>query len=113
MSPEYSIISFRQPGAVAVPIGVLLLDRDNSQLRVLFRRDWDTFAGPTDAKILEALSAELIEMANTVGATRFIELLEGSLSHSIQITNRKGIDASDVDSALERLFERYVERATT
>jgi hypothetical protein len=109
MVAEYSIVSFCRPGQANIPVGILLLDRDNQQLRALFRHSWETAVG-TDAPLFARIVDDLLDLAKEIGATRLMEIFEDSLSNSIQVTDRKHVESSNLDATLHKLFKDYIDQ---
>ena len=111
MEAEFSILSFARPGAGEVPIGILLFDHGLNQLRARFRQDWEQVAPEDDAEVLAALSDDLAAMGRELGARRFLEYLEDTLSHSLRISTRDQIQTDHFDELIDSLYTRYVELA--
>jgi len=109
MDAKFSVLSFARPGGTLIPIGVLLLDRSEDQLRVLLRTKWDDIADADDVEILASLSSDLMQVSREIGGRRLLEYLDDTLSNTIRITDGEFHGSNDLDITLHDLFRRYVE----
>jgi Protein of unknown function (DUF3037) len=109
MDIEFSVLFFAKPGGPVVPIGILLFDRPQQQLRVRLRANWADIADRDDAEILACLSDELVQLGKELGAQGLLEYLNDTLSHSIRITDAKTIFSTNPDATLDNLFQVHVD----
>src|SRR5689334_23254044 len=109
MTATFSVLSFARPGGEIIPIGVLLLDRSDDQLRVLLRKKWDDIADRDDIEVLECLSSDLMRVSKEIGGRNLLEYLTQTLSNTIRITDGDILVSNDLDTTLDDLFQRYVE----
>ena len=104
----YSIVQAELPGRGLVNLGVLLQDPDSDELLVRFRRDLDTLADEEDLEVLAALGDDFSAKAREMGAGRWFEYLESTLSGTLRITDREPVMVEDFSRALDRLYRRNI-----
>lgn len=117
---EFSLIRY-VPDPVKgefVNIGVVLrTGQDGSVNTVRFTRNWSRVRcldPDADVEMLEALEAEIAERLAAGGQERvltkpLLELLEDSLSNSVQMTAMRGTLAESLPAEMEQLLRLYVE----
>jgi len=105
----YSIVQADLPGQGLVNLGVLLQDPESDELLVRFRRDLDTLADEEDLEVLAALSDDFSAKAQEMGAERWFEYLESTLSGTVRVTDREPVMVEDFSRALDRLYRRNVQ----
>lgn len=106
----WTLVSLHLPDRSAEPIGIILGD-DADQLHLKFRTDWSGIGNEADIEICRGLAADLEEKGRELGAARVLDLLEDTASHTIQIAARETVQAADVNSALQVLYDEYVAEA--
>lgn len=106
----WSLLEIAQPGRKPVPHGILLAGEDSG--------DWThRLRGPDgldeleeqEVDILACLSDDLGQKASELGGVQLLESLEDSLSGFFRISDRASIVYSDARSAVDRLFDQYVD----
>lgn len=100
-------------------IGVILREADKGSTRVAvrFTRDWSRVRcmdADADTEMLEGLEAEIAErlasgVQDQVNAKPLLELLDDTLSNSLQITPMRGALADSLAAEMEQLLRLYVE----
>ena len=106
---QYVLLGLALPGAPEHAIGVLLLDPAADRLFLRLRSHFDDLAGPDDMEYLSHLEEDLRARAAEMGAERFLESLEDSLSHVLRIGGREAVAVHSFQHTLDRLFARHVE----
>src|SRR5689334_19412391 len=106
---QFALLGLALPGAPEHTIGVLLLDPAGDRLFLRLRSHFDDLAGPDDLEYLAHLEDDLRARAEEMGAERFLESLEDSLSHMLRIGAREAVLVHSFQHTLERLFARHVE----
>jgi phage repressor protein C with HTH and peptisase S24 domain len=104
---SWARVDFCPPGGERVPAGVLLYEEKPPRLRFRFRRDWEDFADPNDAWILQALEDDLNRKAE-IDATATLQRIEDSWSHLLQLSDRQPVAADTFDRTLLRLYRETV-----
>jgi len=96
-----------------VNIGVVLREVERAGNAVVrFTRDWARVRcvdASADVELLEALEAEFSVRLGTPEPKPLLELLEESLSNSIQLTPSRACLAESVPAEMEQLMRMYVE----
>lgn len=98
-----------------VNIGVMLREAGRTETtRVRFTRDWSRVRcmdPDADTALLEAMEGELAERVRDggTGSKPVMQMLEESLSTSVQITESRGALAESVPAEMEQLMRLYVE----
>lgn len=98
-----------------VNIGVMLREAGRTDTtRVRFTRDWSRVRcmdPDADTQLLEAMEGELAARVRDggSGSKPVMQMLEESLSTSVQITESRGVLAESVTSEMEQLMRLYVE----
>jgi uncharacterized protein (UPF0335 family) len=99
-------------------IGVVLREAGNAApATVRFTRDWSRVRcldPNADVELLESLEAEIAERLRAgvdvrVNAKPMLELLEDTLSNSVQVTEMRGTLAESLPAEIEQLMRMYVE----
>jgi len=106
----WSILEIARPGRRPVPYGVLLAGEDSAEWTQRLR-------GPhaleeleeQELDILTCLSDDLAQKATELGGVKLLEFLEDGLSGFFRIGDRASIVYSDARSAVDRLFDQYVD----
>jgi SOS-response transcriptional repressor LexA len=106
---QYVLLELALPGEPEHTIGVLLLDPRGDRLFLRLRAHFDDLAGPDDLEYLAHLEEDLQARAAEMGAERFLESLEDSLSHVLRIGERETVAVHSFQHTLDRLFIRHVE----
>jgi hypothetical protein len=108
---RYSLLTVHLPGVPYAVAGVLLEDPATDQLYLRLRRDWDALA-PEESDVLSELESDLSAKARESGAAALLDYLESTLSHFIQITDRRetlvAAGVGNFDRALGRLYRQHV-----
>jgi hypothetical protein len=114
MQCEFSLVRY-VPDVVKgefVNIGVVLRSETGAEVR--FTRDWARVRcmdADADVGLLESLEAEIAERLR--GETKIskpvVELLEDTLSNSVQMTAMRGTLAESLPAEMEQLLRMYVE----
>ena len=117
---RFSILTVELAGET-LNAGVMLEDPATDRLYVRLRRDWDRIAADqpgaraaeTEAEVLGALEDGLRADAEAMGASRFLDHLEDTLSNTLRVTDRKevvieGAAEHDFERALARLYREHV-----
>ncbi len=117
---EFSLIRY-VPDVVKgefVNIGVLLREAgaDKLETRIKFTRDWSRVRcmdADADTGLLEALEGEIGQRLRTRTSARdpksVMEVLEDSLSNSVQMTEPRATLAENMTAGMEELMRLYVE----
>jgi len=99
-----------------VNIGVLLREAAGAEARVQFTRDWSRVRcidAEADVGLLEAVEQEIGERLRTGISLRdpksVLEVLEDTLSNSLQITSPRATLAENMTTGMEQLLRMYVE----
>jgi SOS-response transcriptional repressor LexA len=106
---EYVLLQLALPGQPVHNVGVLLLDTASEQCQFRLRRHWDDLAGAEDAEYLASLDRDFRDKIAEMGAHRFLESLEDSLSHILLVTERQAVPVDSFSRVADRLFEQHVE----
>ncbi len=106
---EYVVLQYAVPGLPAHNIGVLLLDTASDKSRLRLRGRWDDLADPDDAEYLSALDQDFRNKIAEMGAHRFLESLEDSLSHILLVTAREAVAVDSFSRVVDQLFAQHVE----
>jgi hypothetical protein len=89
-------------------VGVFLLDEASGNLYFRLRDKWDDIASPEDVEILSELGDDfrkrIVEMGER-GGEKFLQSLEDTLSHVLQLTSRQPMQVTDLQTALDRLYK--------
>jgi phage repressor protein C with HTH and peptisase S24 domain len=105
---EFSLLICDLPGRGAQTLGVLLLDRATDSLYVRLRRDWDNIASEEDAEVLAEIEDDLLLQAHDRGGHAVLELLEGSASMAVRVTDRESVSVRNFDKTLGELYREHV-----
>ena len=95
-------------------IGVVLREAGGADAVVRFTRDWSRVRcldADADVGLLESLEAEMVERVRGVEANgkTLLEMMEDSLSNSVQMTELRGTLAENMTVEMEQLMRMYVE----
>jgi len=97
-------------------IGVVLREASGERAQVRFTRDWARVRcmdAAADVEMLEALENEIAERlrvgVGAGGGKPVLEVLEDTLSNSVQMTAMQGTLAESLPSEMEQLLRLYVE----
>ncbi|HLI85379.1 MAG TPA: S24 family peptidase [Bryobacteraceae bacterium] len=104
----YVILEAALPGQSPHRIGVLLADPERDKPWIKMRLDYD-FAPPEDAEVLELLAEEMPQRAAEMGAARYLEWLEDTLSNAVRVSERQTVRVDSFVRVLERLYSEHVE----
>jgi hypothetical protein len=104
------LLEIARPGKRPIPYGILLVDRDSARLTHRLR-DSACFdeLDEQESDILDALSDDLVEKARDMGGLRLLDWLEDSVSDFFRISDRTAIVYGDAQTAVDRLFDEYVD----
>jgi hypothetical protein len=83
----YVVVEAVLPDQQPRNIGVLLADTGTGRPWFRLRPDFD-FAEPEDAEVLELLEEEMRLRASEMGALRYLDWLEDTLSNVVRVTDR-------------------------
>src|SRR5580698_654642 len=117
MQCEFSLIRY-VPDVVKgefANIGVVLREAGCPEAVVRFTRDWSRVRcmdADADVALLESLEAELgarLQTAPQLNMKPVLEVLEDSLSNSVQITSMRATLAENLSAEMEQLMRMYVE----
>lgn len=89
-------------------IGVLLADTGTGKPWFRLRPDFD-FAEPEDAEVLELLEEEMRARAAEMGALRYLDWLEDTLSNVVRVSDRQTVAVDSFTRVLDRLYSEHVE----
>lgn len=89
-------------------IGVLLADMGTGKPWFRLRPDFD-FAEPEDAEVLELLEEEMRARAAEMGALRYLDWLEDTLSNVVRVSDRQTVAVDSFTRVLDRLYSEHVE----
>jgi hypothetical protein len=110
---EFSVIRY-MPDVVKgefVNIGVVLREAGSAEAVVRFTRDWARVRcmdADVDVGLLEGMEGE-IALRGAAGTKTTLELLQDSLSNSVQMTEMRGVLAESLPAEMEALLRMYVE----
>jgi len=96
-------------------IGVVLREAGSAEAVVRFTRDWarvKCMDADVDMALLEGMEAELVDRlrgGGVKGERPLLELMEDSLSNSLQMTAMQGTLAESLPAEMEQLMRLYVE----
>jgi phage repressor protein C with HTH and peptisase S24 domain len=102
-----SILRLEVPGHAPVNAGVLLEDPASDRLYAQLRRDWDVIA-PSEASVLSELESDLAVKAQDLGASRFLDHLQDTLSNMLTISPPRNVMVEDFERAVQRLYREHV-----
>jgi SOS-response transcriptional repressor LexA len=105
---EFLIFDVALPGRRPEAAGVLLLDRDQDQLHIKLRRDWDEIAEEEDVEVLSEIERDLDVKANEMGGGALLAWLEENASQTIRAHDRQPVAVRNFPSTLKRLYREYV-----
>lgn len=102
-----SVLQLALPGEAPVNIGVLLEDPATDRLYLRLRRDWDLIA-PEEADVLSELEPDLETKASQMGAAELFQLLTGTLSNTLLLTEPREVIVDDFARSLGRFYREHV-----
>ena len=105
---EYLLLEAELPGRGLETIGVLLYDPEEHRLQPRLRRDWDRIAQDDEAEVLEMLAADLEDKIAEFGAEDFLGWLEGTLSDTVRLSERRPVAVGGFTGTLNRLYREHV-----
>jgi len=112
---EYCVLSACLPSRAPVPVGVLLLDRQNDRLHLKLVRDWEELdnevVDPEDREVLEQLAHDLEAKARAEGGLAVMSWLESEASWTVRASDRERVSIAGVRRTLERLYREHVASA--
>jgi SOS-response transcriptional repressor LexA len=79
---------------------------------VKLRANYDGWAEPDDAEVLEALEAHIVAAVAENGAEAFLQSLEDSLSNAVRVGDRHSVDVDAFSRVIDRLYSEHVEPVT-
>jgi SOS-response transcriptional repressor LexA len=104
---RYSVLTAELPGADPVNIGILLEDPASDRVWIRLRRDWPEVAGD-EAEVFVELEDDLLAKSHEMGASRFFQWVEESLSNAVRVSDRRDVIVGDFPRALGRLYRENV-----
>jgi len=107
---HYVVLELALPGQDVIAAGVLLLDPSRDKIYLKMRTDWGIVADAEGAEVLEHLASQLESDGRELGGEGLLRRLEDALSNTLRISERKTVTVGDFDRALQRLYQRYVEK---
>lgn len=107
---EYVLLQLALPGRPVHDIGVLLLDTASDHWRLRLRSHWEDLAEPEDLEYLATLDQDFEAKIAEMGARRFLESLEDSLSHVLRVSERISVPVDSFNRVADRLFSKHVEK---
>jgi hypothetical protein len=105
---EFCLLMADLPGRRAETIGVLLLDKNNDQLHLRLRRDYESIASSDDAEVLAELEADLAAKSNEEGAASLLAQLEDSCSLAVRVTEREAVSVVNFEKTVNDLYREHV-----
>lgn len=117
MRGEYVLLTLHPPGTASpagIAVGVLLLDPQADRLHVRVRDAWPAIADSADREVLQGITGELRERAETESGAALLGWLEDSFSHILRVGERQslllapGEGASAIERQADALFARHV-----
>jgi len=90
--------------------GVFLLDTETQNLYFRIRDDWNEIADAGDADVLSEMGNDFRRRAGELsegGGAAFLAELEDQLSNVVRLSERKLVEAEDIRTTLDRLFEEH------
>ncbi len=105
----WSILEIARPGRKPAPYGVLLAGEDSEWTHRFRGSDDVEELEEQEVDILACLGDDLTQKASELGGVKLLDFLEDSLSGFFRIGDRASIVYSDARSAVDRLFDRYVD----
>lgn len=106
---EWALVVASLPRTSPEPIGVLVRDVGTDRLHVKLRDNWWTAASDEDGlEIWRDLGEDFQEMARDMTSGHFLDWLETSASHVIQISARAEMQTEDFEATLDSLYEQHI-----
>jgi len=106
---DWMLVLVCAPGAEPEPAGILLLDHTSNRLLVKLKPSLEQ----TDESILEVwqdLADDLGSKAVAYGGAEVVDWLESTASHTFQVSDRKRLEAADLETALQQLYIGHVQQ---
>ncbi|MBV8729239.1 MAG: hypothetical protein JO336_05470 [Acidobacteriia bacterium] len=104
----YVVLEAALPERPPHNIGVLLADPESGKPWLRMRSDYG-FAQPEDAEVLELLEEDMQARAAELGALRYLDWLEDTLSNVLRVSGRQMVRVDSFTRVLDRLYSEYVE----
>jgi SOS-response transcriptional repressor LexA len=104
----YVVLEAALPGQPLHNIGVLLADLEHDKPWMKLRPRCE-FAPPEDAEVLELLAEEMPQRADEMGAARYLDWLEDTLSNAVRVSERQTVPVDSFVRVLDRLYSEHVE----
>jgi phage repressor protein C with HTH and peptisase S24 domain len=104
----YVVVEAVLPDRPPRNIGVLLADTGTGKPWFRLRPDFD-FAEPEDAEVLELLEEEMRARAAEMGALRYLDWLEDTLSNVVRVSDRQTVAVDSFTRVLDRLYSEHIE----
>ncbi|MGC2660552.1 MAG: S24 family peptidase [Bryobacteraceae bacterium] len=105
---EFCLLMADLPGRRQETIGVLLLDKNNDQLHLRLRRDYDSIATSDDAEVLAELEADLAAKSTEAGAANLLAQLEESCSLAVRLSDREAVSVVNFEKSVNDLYRQHV-----
>jgi SOS-response transcriptional repressor LexA len=109
---EFCVVSACLPSRVPVPVGILLLDRQNDRLHVKLVSNWEELENeavdPEDREVLEQLAVDLEAKARAEGGVAVMNWLEAEASWVIRASDREKVSIAGVRRTIERLYREHI-----
>ena len=79
-----TFLELRLPNRPLTVAGAVLYDRENQSIVVKMHNDWRGMADAEDEEVLAEYEHGLVQLANEMGAERFLDHLNANFSHTIR-----------------------------
>jgi hypothetical protein len=107
---EWAILASHFPGRAPEPIGILLRDTIHDCLQVKLRPGWwSRLPDLEGGEIWRDLGDDIQRQAHDMGAGCYLDWLEATCSHLLQLSHRQRILFQDSAATLEKLYRQEVE----
>ncbi len=107
---QWALLIANLPGRASEAIGLLLLNPHLNQLRIKIRpRWWEGVPEVYGPEVWEAISEDLEEKSREMGGAAVVDWLECTASHALQVTALQTIGATDIETALNKLYQLHVD----
>jgi SOS-response transcriptional repressor LexA len=104
----YVVVEADLPGEAPHNIGVLLADTATDKSWLRMRSSYD-FASAEDIEVLELLEEDIRRRATEMGALRYLDWLEDTLSNVLRVSDRQAVSVDSFTRVLDRLYSENVE----
>lgn len=108
---EYAVLQFAFPTDELWPIAILLLVDDTLKIRCRTKTDLETRLVVQDAHVVGLLLDQLCADARQASGRTLLAALEQQLSNQLRISERRPVDAKDIDPTLEMLSSQYLPKS--